>query len=155
MLDEPGQRHRVRRSQLADRALARAQLREDGPAGGVRQRAEDGVERSGNTVNHKVQYGPAWGPTSSGAKRRGVAGGLSYPRSVRRPTAPRGADWKNGLDLAITFEETSMATIHAARYGAHPTEHGPARAMPGLIYGVIMSGIWAGILMMVSPLLFR
>ena len=48
-----------------------------------------------------------------------------------------------------------MATTHAARYGAHQSEPGTTRAVPGLIYGVIMTGIWAGILLMVSPLLFR
>lgn len=48
-----------------------------------------------------------------------------------------------------------MATTHTAQYGARPPEHAATRAIPGLVYGAIMSGIWAGILLMVSPLLFR
>jgi len=48
-----------------------------------------------------------------------------------------------------------MAITHAARYGATPPDHPATRAIPGLVYGVIMTGIWAGILLMVSPLLFR
>jgi len=50
---------------------------------------------------------------------------------------------------------TNMATTHTAQYGARPPEHAATRAIPGLVYGAIMSGIWAGILLMVSPLLFR
>lgn len=48
-----------------------------------------------------------------------------------------------------------MAITHAARYGAKPPDHAATGAIPALMYGVIMTGIWAGILLMVSPLLFR
>ncbi len=47
-----------------------------------------------------------------------------------------------------------MAT-HAARYGAKAHHHAATRAIPALMYGVIMCGIWVGILLMVSPLLSR
>jgi hypothetical protein len=45
MLDEPGQRHPVRRRQLAHRAFAVAQVRKDGTARGIGERAEHGIER--------------------------------------------------------------------------------------------------------------
>ncbi len=53
VLDEAGQRHPMRHRQLADGALAVAQLRKDGAPSRIGERAEDGVQRQ-LIVNHMV-----------------------------------------------------------------------------------------------------
>jgi len=52
VFQEARQRHRERIRELADRALALAQPREDRASGGIRQRAEDGTQRIWRIVNH-------------------------------------------------------------------------------------------------------
>ncbi len=56
------ERHGKRRGQSLDGGFTLRQAREDGAAGGVRERAEGGVELRGGIVNHTVYYstsGPA------------------------------------------------------------------------------------------------
>ena len=48
-----------------------------------------------------------------------------------------------------------MATRHAASYGEHTSHRATNSSIPGLIYCVIMSSIWAGVLVLAAPLLFR
>jgi hypothetical protein len=48
-----------------------------------------------------------------------------------------------------------MESRHASRYGVHSSQKVVPGSMPGLMYGVLMAGIWMGILFMVAPLVFR
>ena len=54
VLDEAGERHAVRRRQLAYRSLAVAELRQHCTARGVGQGAEHGIEGQRPMVNHTV-----------------------------------------------------------------------------------------------------